>query len=113
MGSWTIPGSVVVGLLLANALPAGQTPPPKDLPYTAVHDPQFLRVSDATFMKDDDRVIGLMSGKVAKAYPGRNPVAAWIGGGPIAERSDRHYLVIVLQHGPRVQGRRERPTASV
>ena len=69
MGSWSIPGSVVVGLLLANALPAGQTPPPKDLPYTAVHDPQFLRVSDATFMKDDDRVIGLMSGKVAKAYP--------------------------------------------
>ena len=69
MGSWSIPGSVVVGLLLASALPAGQTPPPKDLPYTAVHDPQFLRVSDATFMKDDDRVIGLMSGKAAKAYP--------------------------------------------
>jgi len=69
MGSWSIPGSVVVGLLLANALPAGQTPPPKDLPYTAVHDPQFLRASDATFMKDDDRLIGLMSGKVAKAYP--------------------------------------------
>jgi hypothetical protein len=69
MRSWSIPGTVVVGLLLANALPAGQTAPPKDLPYTAVHDPQFLRVSDATFMKDDDRVIGLMSGRVAKAFP--------------------------------------------
>jgi hypothetical protein len=69
MRSWSIPGSVVVGLLMANALPAGQTAPPNDLPYTAVHDPQFLRVSDTTFMKDDDRVIGLMSGKVAKAYP--------------------------------------------
>jgi hypothetical protein len=69
MGSWSMFGSLVFGLLLANALPAAQPAPPKDLPYTAVHDPQFIRVPDATFMNDDDRVIGLMSGKVAKAFP--------------------------------------------
>ena len=69
MGNWSLSGSVVVGLLLAHALPTPQTAPPKDLPYTAVHDPQFIRVSDATFMNDDDRVIGLLSGTVAKAFP--------------------------------------------
>jgi hypothetical protein len=67
--SWSFSGPVVAGLLLATALPAGQTAPPKDLPYTAVHDPQFIRVPDATFMNDDDRVIGLMSGQLAKAFP--------------------------------------------
>jgi hypothetical protein len=30
--------------------------------------PQFISAADATFMNDDDRVIGLMSGKAAKAY---------------------------------------------
>ena len=39
------------------------------LPYTAVHDPQFISAADATFMNGEDRVIGLMSGNVAKAYP--------------------------------------------
>jgi hypothetical protein len=39
------------------------------LPYTAVHDPQFISAADATFMNADDRVIGLMSGNVAKAFP--------------------------------------------
>jgi hypothetical protein len=39
------------------------------LPYTAVHDPQFISVSDATFLHDPDRVIGVMAGTVAKAYP--------------------------------------------
>jgi hypothetical protein len=35
----------------------------------AVHDPVFISVSEATFMTADDRVIGLMSGKVPKAFP--------------------------------------------
>ena len=42
---------------------------PKSLPYVAVHDPEFISVAAATFMNADDRVIGLMSGKIAKAYP--------------------------------------------
>ena len=39
------------------------------LPYTAVHDPQFIPASEATFLHDPDRVIGIMEGTVAKAYP--------------------------------------------
>jgi uncharacterized protein DUF3179 len=60
--------STSVAALLAGRLLSAQAPPPR-LPYTAVHDPQFISVPAATFMNDDDRVIGLMSGKVAKAYP--------------------------------------------
>ena len=41
----------------------------QNLPYVAVHNPEFISVSAATFMNADDRVIGLMSGKSAKAYP--------------------------------------------
>lgn len=41
----------------------------KQLPYTAVHDPQFISASEATFLRDSDRVIGVMAGTVAKAYP--------------------------------------------
>jgi hypothetical protein len=55
-------------MLFAAAMAGAQTPP-KSLPYTAVHDPQFISAAEATFMTDDARVIGLMSGKVAKAYP--------------------------------------------
>jgi hypothetical protein len=34
-----------------------------------VHNPEFIAVPAATFMNAEDRVIGLMSGKTAKAYP--------------------------------------------
>jgi hypothetical protein len=61
--------SVVVGVFLANGVPASQSPAPPSLPYAAVHDPHFMRASDATFMNDEDRVIGVMSGKTAKAFP--------------------------------------------
>jgi hypothetical protein len=69
MNSRFLPAWIVAGLFLAGGLPATQSSSPKPLPYTAVHDPQFISASDATFMNDDDRVIGLMSGKAAKAYP--------------------------------------------
>jgi hypothetical protein len=70
MRSWPLPGSIVAGLmLLANAFSAFQTSSPPSLPYAAVHDPQFIPASQTTFMNDDDRVIGLMSGKLAKAFP--------------------------------------------
>ena len=59
---------VVVGLVLPTRLPVSQTPPLPSMPYTAVHDPQFVSAADAAFMNDEDRVIGLMSGKIAKAY---------------------------------------------
>jgi hypothetical protein len=61
--------SLIGGLILSGGgIAAAQNPPPS-LPYAAVHDPQFISAADATFMRDDDRVIGLMSGTTAKAYP--------------------------------------------
>jgi hypothetical protein len=66
-------GSIAAAVLWANAPAAFQTPPPT--PYTAVHDPQFIPASAATFMGDEDRVIGLANGplnrvdSVYKAYP--------------------------------------------
>jgi hypothetical protein len=59
---------VAVGLLGSTGSSA-QEPKPQSPPYVAVHNPEFIAVRDATFMNADDRVIGLMSGKTAKAYP--------------------------------------------
>jgi Protein of unknown function (DUF3179) len=66
----------VATLVLFGALvPFGSTaafaqePKPQSLPYVAVHNPEFISPAAATFMNADDRVIGLMSGKTAKAYP--------------------------------------------
>ena len=42
---------------------------PQNLPYVAVHNPEFISARAAAFMNADDRVIGLMNGKTAKAYP--------------------------------------------
>ena len=52
---------------LALPLMAYQTA--KRMPYTAVNDPEFVPASAATFLGDDDRLIGIRSGNIAKAYP--------------------------------------------
>ena len=39
------------------------------LPYVAVHQPEFVKAADATFLQDDDILLGVASGAVAKAYP--------------------------------------------
>jgi hypothetical protein len=59
-------GAVV---LLGSAIGFAQDSKPQNLPYAAVHNPEFMSASAATLMHADDRVIGLMSGKTAKAYP--------------------------------------------
>lgn len=64
-----LPAAAVAAVLVTSPAAAGQNAPPTRLPYAAVHDPQFISAADATFMGDDDRVIGVMSGKTAKAYP--------------------------------------------
>jgi hypothetical protein len=62
--------TVAVGVAcFATGVRTQETDAPKRLPYAAVLDPQFISASEATFMSDDDRVIGLMSGEVAKAFP--------------------------------------------
>ena len=58
---------VAVAALFAGIAAAQETA--KSLPYVAVHDPEFISVGDAAFMHDEDRVIGLMAGGTAKAYP--------------------------------------------
>ncbi len=62
---------VLLGTLtpFGSATAFAQAPTPENLPYAAVHDPEFIAAPTAAFMKGDDRVIGLMSGKTAKAYP--------------------------------------------
>jgi len=42
---------------------------PKMLPYTTIDHPQFVPASQATFLADDDVVIGVSSHGVTKAYP--------------------------------------------
>ena len=64
-----LPAAVMAATLVTGAVPVGQNAQPLQLPYAAVHDPQFIGAAAATFMSDDDRVIGVMSGKTAKAYP--------------------------------------------
>jgi hypothetical protein len=51
------------------AAPAYAQAPPGQMPYTAIHNPQFVAASEATFLQDDDILLGVSSGKVAKAYP--------------------------------------------
>lgn len=59
-----------IGVLGAAGASCNKAPSQaKKLPYAAVHDPKFIAASTATFLHDDDRVIGLMSGDTAKAYP--------------------------------------------
>jgi Protein of unknown function (DUF3179) len=56
-------------VLFGSTIAFAQEPKPQNLPYVAVHNPEFISALAATFMNADDRVIGLMSGKTAKAYP--------------------------------------------
>ncbi len=54
---------------LGSAIVSAQESKAQNLPYAAVHNPEFIIAPAATFMSADDRVIGLISGKTAKAYP--------------------------------------------
>jgi len=61
--------SAIAASALASTMALAQESKPQNLSYAAVHDPEFISASAATFMNGDDRVIGVMSGKTAKAYP--------------------------------------------
>ena len=63
--------TVVLVLAFGSALALAQAPSSatQSLPYVAVHHPEFISVAEATFMMPEDRVIGVASGKTAKAYP--------------------------------------------
>jgi hypothetical protein len=53
---------------LAQSAQATQ-PPPGAMPYVAVHQPEFVTAAEATFLQDDDILLGVASRNVAKAYP--------------------------------------------
>jgi hypothetical protein len=68
----TLPATLVLLGALApfgSGVASAQESTPQNLPYVAVHNPEFISPAAATFMNADDRVIGLMSGTAAKAYP--------------------------------------------
>src|SRR4029450_5070386 len=67
---------LVLALLLAGIAPilaqtqkGTQALPGPPMPYTANHQPEFVAASEATFLQDDDILLGVTSGNVAKAYP--------------------------------------------
>jgi len=55
-------------IALGTSVAAQERAQPR-LPYKAVHDPQFIPASAATFLHGPDRVIGVVNGGTAKAYP--------------------------------------------
>jgi hypothetical protein len=62
---------LVVGIAAPVLAQAPQTSPPTPpmLPYTAIHKPEFVTASKATFLQDDDILLGVSSGRIARAYP--------------------------------------------
>ena len=52
-------------LTLCGAIAVAQQ---KSLPYKTVDHPDFVPASQASFVADGDRVIGVVDGKQAKAY---------------------------------------------
>lgn len=59
---------LAVGAVAVAGLTSAQQGP-TNLPYAPVHDPQFMSAAEATFLHSDDRVIGVVAGTVAKAFP--------------------------------------------
>ena len=87
----TFAAFALVGALVpfGSTIAFAQDPKPQNLPYVAVHNPEFISAAAATFMNADDRVIGIMSGKTAKAFPAgilaqHGLVEDDLPGGPIA-----------------------------
>ena len=62
--------SICLSGVFAASLVAGISGAQTSLPYVAVHDPQFIGAAEASFMSPEDRVIGVMEGAAAKAFPG-------------------------------------------
>jgi hypothetical protein len=58
----------VGGLVLVGSCFAQKQQTEKSLPYATVDHPEFIPGAEAHFMGGADRLIGVMDGKVAKAY---------------------------------------------
>ena len=89
MRSSSVIGLAATAILTAGGCFAFQTPAKPNLPYKAIENPEFIPASEVTFMTDRDRLIGVMDGKIAKAYPAgilaqHGLVQDKLTGGPIA-----------------------------
>ena len=62
-------------MLVAGIAPTirAQTPQGTPMPYTAIHQPEFVAASEATFLQDDDILLGITSGNVAEGVPAGDP----------------------------------------
>jgi hypothetical protein len=56
-------------LLLTGSVASAIAQPPEMLPYVAILNPQFVPAAQVTSLQDDDPLIGVAKGDVAKAYP--------------------------------------------
>lgn len=56
-------------LLTAFIAVAQSKSPQKSLPYVTIDHPEFIPAAQATFLSDTNRLIGVMDGNAAKAYP--------------------------------------------
>jgi hypothetical protein len=61
--------SALLAFACVYLVPPIAAAPQKWLPYVAIHNPQFISPAGATFLHDEDRVIGVLAGRSAKAYP--------------------------------------------
>jgi hypothetical protein len=41
----------------------------KSLPYVTIDHPEFIKAAEASFLSDTNRLIGVVDGATAKAYP--------------------------------------------
>jgi quercetin dioxygenase-like cupin family protein len=62
-------GNVLMVVFAAGAIVPVLAQNPNAMPYTAVHEPEFVAAAEATFLQDDDILLGVVSGRVAKAFP--------------------------------------------
>lgn len=66
-------GCVMIVAAMASAISSGsalaQSTTQQFMPYTTVDHPQFVPASQATFLSDNDLLIGISHGNTAKAYP--------------------------------------------
>lgn len=58
-----------MALLCVYVIASVAAAPQKPLPYVAMHHPLFIPAAAAAFLHGEDRVIGVVVGKSAKAYP--------------------------------------------